>query len=259
MFVRFRERKSGGREPRVYAERACVGRCADRNGQRYGPGFRVGTGCPMKPRCGWLIDGKSPYRLLVSLSETRRVGGKVRQEHIADLGAIDGHLLPSFWGDAIKDPAEWWHADSSLARRAFWDELNERLSRLSNRISVDEAVKIRASVDARIPRPSAKEIEQVEAWIAGQEPELWEELGGDYKRLIDSDRNEIVTWERHIEEVRQRIMALETDQKVIDANISVIRTRLAQGDRSVAEESAKAREKQTLIVGRIMAAKMRSG
>jgi hypothetical protein len=56
----------------------------------------------MRPRCRWRIGVEhgvelQPYRLLVSLIENRRVDGKVRQEHVASLGAIDGHLLPSFY------------------------------------------------------------------------------------------------------------------------------------------------------------------
>jgi hypothetical protein len=38
-----------------------------------------------------------PYRLLVSLVMSERVNGAVGQRHIADLGAIDGYLLPEFF------------------------------------------------------------------------------------------------------------------------------------------------------------------
>jgi hypothetical protein len=50
-------------------------------------------------------------RRLIGLVETRRADGKPRQEHIADLGAID------------IDP-------SAEARIAFWRRLHERLGRL---------------------------------------------------------------------------------------------------------------------------------
>jgi hypothetical protein len=36
---------------------------------------------------------RSPYRLQVSIVETRRVGGKVRHEHIVSLGSIDAAVL----------------------------------------------------------------------------------------------------------------------------------------------------------------------
>jgi hypothetical protein len=64
------------------------------------PGFRFLTGCPLRPRCRWRIGGgRVPYRLLVAVIENRRVNGKVRQEHVADLGAIEGHWLPSFFAE----------------------------------------------------------------------------------------------------------------------------------------------------------------
>jgi hypothetical protein len=61
----------------------------------------MGKGCPEKPRCRWrsgLPDLELvPRRLLVSLIATWRVNGRVQQEHVADLGSIDAHMLPSFF------------------------------------------------------------------------------------------------------------------------------------------------------------------
>jgi hypothetical protein len=62
--------------------------------------------------------------LLVSLSEIRRVDGKVRQDHIADLGAIDGIMLPSFYSkldaetaEAVRRTPAWRHGSSPLSNR----------------------------------------------------------------------------------------------------------------------------------------------
>ena len=62
----------------------------------------------MKPRCRWRIGvdhglALVPYRLHVQLAENRRVDGKVRQEHVADLGAIDGAMLADFWAGIDAD------------------------------------------------------------------------------------------------------------------------------------------------------------
>jgi hypothetical protein len=58
----------------------------------------------------------SPYRLQVSIMETRRVGGKVRHEqHIASLGSIETPL-------------------SVAIRVVFWQRVHERLAKPSNQI-----------------------------------------------------------------------------------------------------------------------------
>jgi hypothetical protein len=91
MFIRFREitaRRYGE------GERECVGKCKDRPRYyaRHGIGMMVKgrtfrEGCPMKPICP-LVHKRS--RLEVSIVETRREGGKVRQKHLAGLGSIAG-------------------------------------------------------------------------------------------------------------------------------------------------------------------------
>jgi hypothetical protein len=81
-------------------------------------------------------------RLLVRLLQSRRVNGKVRQEHIAELGAI--HLSPS-----------------PEARLVFWTTLHQTLSRLSNR--VPDTTKILTAIHARVPMPSMKDNTEVQA------------------------------------------------------------------------------------------------
>jgi hypothetical protein len=115
----------------------------------------MGKGCPMKPRCRWLIAGKLvPYRLLVALIENRRVDGKVKQEQVADLGSIDGYLLPGFYPDGA--PAdEQWHRASVQARHEFWRVvLDGVLPRLANRVSEEAREGIVATILQRIPIPT---------------------------------------------------------------------------------------------------------
>ena len=74
----------------------------------------------------------SPYRLQVSIVETRRVGGRVCHEHIASLGSIETPL--------------------TVANRvAFWQRVHERLAKLSNRIDPATQGKIRGDIHSRIP------------------------------------------------------------------------------------------------------------
>jgi hypothetical protein len=246
MFIRFRERSNDGREP-LYrngfrvdgATLQCAGKCnsalrerrslGNWTGHRAGPGFRCRSGCPLRPRCRWLIDGKPPYRLLVSLVENRRTNGKVRQEHIADFGAIDGHLLPLFYAEP-DDGVSMWSIRSIWARLDFWDDLEERLGRLSNRISAEEADKVRAAVHARIPKPTDADIEKIEFWDA-------ENYRSYFQNNIKSGRREIAQAERKIEESRQTITELEsTVNEYDDHKREVTQWAMSEGDRKAIEE-----------------------
>jgi hypothetical protein len=73
-----------------------------------------------------------PDRLQVSILETRRVGGKVRHEHIASVGSIETPL-------------------NVADRVAFWQRVHERLAKLSNRIDPATQGKILGDIDAQIP------------------------------------------------------------------------------------------------------------
>ena len=125
----------------------------------------------MKPRCRWRIGVDHdlrlvPYRLNVALAENKRAEGKVRQEHISQLGSIEAAWLPEFW-EGI-DPAlaanikgEDWERGSLQARTAFWEEANQRLKRLTNRLGPD-LKRIRMAVHARVPWPMEPERKKLE-------------------------------------------------------------------------------------------------
>jgi hypothetical protein len=227
MFVRFRERKSDGREPIInnpgsigYVELACAGRCADRRGQRVGPGFRVGKGCPMKPRCRWRIKGLVPYRLLVALIENRRIDGKVRQEHIADLGSIAGHLLPGFYPDG--PPADdRWHYASLLERHEYWLKVDELMLRLANRVSAEAVELIVARIEDRIPRPTGGDDQRMFDLIQ------WKQAarGAQHfyrcaNREIERHERTLVKTQRELVEARKSADALSTE--MVKAQIEVL-------------------------------------
>ena len=80
---------------------------------------------------------KSKKRLRLSLVETRRDGGKVRQEHVASLGSIAAAMT-------LADRAE------------FWEKLAGRLATLSNRVTEAEA---KTLIGAVVPPPTKQEID----------------------------------------------------------------------------------------------------
>jgi hypothetical protein len=220
MFVRFRERRNDALEPYGEATRLCTGRCHKRDGRRVGI-VRHGQGCPEQPRCRWrAAGGLVPYRLLVGLIEGRRIDGKVRQDHVADLGAIDGALLPAFYAgldaetaQAVRGDPDWCHR-SVVARLAFWVELDARLARLANRIDDDQAALVRQAVQVRIPQPTAGELAEGEALE-------WRRLQDGYQGIVDGDQREIESLERHIADKRAGIALLQPVVADIAANMPV--------------------------------------
>jgi hypothetical protein len=157
----------------------------------------------MKPRCRWRIGMSEglelvPYRLHVSVIENRRIDGKVQQEQIADLGAVDGYLLPEFWvgidpSVILKVRSENWDLWSVRARVAFWETANPRLARLANRL---DPKAIRMAVHDRIPWPKQAEREMADA--REEFREWWVRHKGfadqieNYERIIEKANKELV-------------------------------------------------------------------
>jgi hypothetical protein len=103
--------------------------------------------CPIPP---------DTSRLQVSLVEGRRVGGKVRHEHIASLGSVP---IPAAAADRI----------------AFWGLAGDRLERLANRIG-NEKEKIVSAIHARIPLFDGEDIRSVQRENAEADEKLWTTL-----------------------------------------------------------------------------------
>jgi hypothetical protein len=81
-------------------------------------------------------------KLQVSLIQTRRADGRVRYEHIAQLGSIE--MLQSVPG-----------------RIAFWKRLHERLARMADRVDPKARAKIFSDIHARIPMVTLDEQPQL--------------------------------------------------------------------------------------------------
>jgi hypothetical protein len=71
-------------------------------------------------------------RIQISLVDTRRVQGKVRQEHVASLGSVPPDMTP---------------AD----RLAFWTQVHPRLARLDNRLDQAALAKVMGELHAKVP------------------------------------------------------------------------------------------------------------
>jgi len=80
-----------------------------------------------------------PYRVALSVVETRRIDGRVKHEHVASLSSIE-------WPPTVAD------------RVAFWRRLHERLAKLGNRIDADAQARILGTVHERIPMVTVEEM-----------------------------------------------------------------------------------------------------
>jgi hypothetical protein len=94
-------------------------------------------------------------RLQVSIVETRRVDGQVRQEHIAGLGAARLPLSPE-------------------TRLQFWEKLYPRLARLANRLDGEAQAKILGAISARIPMVTRDERRTLQLEVARDDAKFWE-------------------------------------------------------------------------------------
>jgi uncharacterized protein YhaN len=107
-------------------------------------------------------------RLQVSLCESRRAAGRIRQEHVAALGSIAEPM-------------------TIAGRIAFWLELRQRLDRLSNRIG-DSQIKILDAVHTRVPMATVEEQRELQHQNAEADAKFWESLKGLNQATADDNK-----------------------------------------------------------------------
>lgn len=129
-------------------------------------------------RCefGWMLENGGVVRdkrLKAVLCESLRVEGKPKQRHIAFLGTIEESWLPQFFLGVGPEEAErmkvtGWYRRGLEARHWFWWRVTRKLDALDNRIPREERVKLEASIDRVIPRPSQGESLAVERYAIAE-------------------------------------------------------------------------------------------
>src|SRR6266568_2202245 len=157
MFARLRKLSNAGFRPQAVATGEAVRLCRRPELETRGP---CQDNCHAKPRCRWAISADrrlEPYRLKVTLVESVRVNGRVRQQTVASLGSINATWLDSFWaavGDdelaRLRHPR--WRLVSLQTRAAFWQDVLDRMSEIGdNRLSAEERKVIRRAIHKVVP------------------------------------------------------------------------------------------------------------
>jgi hypothetical protein len=108
-------------------------------------------------------------KLQVSLIESRRTDGKVRHEHIAQLGSIP--LEPTI-ADRIK----------------FWQRLHERMAQLSNRVGAKAQARMLGDIHARIPMVTPDEQRTLQRENAEADNKFWSWLGDSFAEQAEGHK-----------------------------------------------------------------------
>jgi hypothetical protein len=146
-------------------------------------------------------------RLQASLMQTRRVSGKICNEHIASLGSVG--------------------ADVSVRERlAFWVKLPERLARLANRVHPNEHAKIYGALHARIPMVMPDEQQALQEANAKGDEQLWEAMRDMGIASVEEHKAVIARAETKIAEAAQR--AAESGEQAQAAKDRLDRIRLGE-------------------------------
>jgi hypothetical protein len=150
-------------------------------------------------------------RLQASLIQTRRVDGRVRHEHLAQLGSIETPL-------------------SVRARLDFWHRLHDRLAKLGNRVDPATQAKVLGEVHARIPMVTPDEQRALQLANARADAETWGTLADMHAGTVEGHAGLIASAERakatataehakaseHAARAEDRIARIERGEDVAD-------------------------------------------
>jgi hypothetical protein len=125
-------------------------------------------------------------RQQVSLLETRRTDGKVRNEHVASLSSVEmPHTIE--------------------ARIVFWQRLHERLAKLSNRVDAATQGKILTDVHARIPMVTVDEQRSLQIRNAEADEQFWTTMRSMFEANSADLKQHADLTERKIADVKPQI------------------------------------------------------
>jgi len=108
-------------------------------------------------------------RLFARLVEGRRVDGRVRQEHVGQLGWVPANV-----------------ALTVADRRAFWVSAEAALARLSNRLDPKTEGDIRMALHARVPIVTPAELQALALEQAKRDARLWKSQAAQGEKIVEA-------------------------------------------------------------------------
>lgn len=150
---------------------------------------------------------ETPRRLQLSLVETRREGGKVRHEHVASLGAI---ATPQTVADRVE----------------YWQDLHQRLGRLSNRLDGETQAKILGAVHSRVPMPTVDEIHTLNLEQAKQHETAWRLRHVSTEAIVDENKLRLKAAERLVADGEPLVVVAAEEVKAAEER----RVRVERGE-----------------------------
>ena len=146
-------------------------------------------------------------RLQCALVETRRVNGKVRQEHIAALGSVP---VPPAVADRV----------------TFWKKLHERLAKLANRVGAEDQAKIMGAIHARIPMVMVPEQQGLQLENIEADQRFWNSMRENWEEQVAGKKAIVAKLERDIAEAQTE--AARASEHVANAQARI--ERLQKGE-----------------------------
>jgi hypothetical protein len=139
-------------------------------------------------------------RLYISVVESHRVKGVVRQRNVSTLGVV-----------AV--------GDTATARGLVWRELHEVVGRLG--VNGDDAARLMETLQSRVPYPTEVELGSDELRQAEHDAKFWDRIHGSTQKLIGDHHSLIAT-------AQDKISDLERDAHREKASAEAARAKAAR-------------------------------
>jgi hypothetical protein len=146
-------------------------------------------------------------RLQVSLLQTSRSDGKVRNEHVASFGSVE---LPQ----------------TVEVRIAFWQRLHDRLAKLANRVDAPTQTKLLDEIHARIPMATLDEQRGLQLRNAEANKQFWTTMGSLNEDHLAGQQGIVRVAERSIADTKPAIKDAKAKEAAAQNRIE----RLKQGE-----------------------------
>jgi hypothetical protein len=179
---------------------------------------------------------------------------------------IDGHLLSSFYAGV--DPTivnailsgrngngmEAWYRVSVHARDEFWRGVHQVLARLANRVLAEEAAKIIAAINARIPALTANEVAALSIWVDEALLDRWKRAEKVFADRVKSEEQSIRTYEEWIADAREAIAAYQPVGAELHEGVELVQRAIIRGDREAIKQLTEEGRRVDMAILKMLAA-----